>query len=201
MHPLLAALARRVALPVVLGLAAGAASAQSRGPAFEPVAPVRASGDPLQSAPCRQALDQLQAQEAAAPMGASPGGSAAGADRAHVAAPLQAARRRAAAACLASRADPPRPQRLAEPPIAVSRVGLPPLADEPPGALRAPSRSPAPIALPGAPMRPPERPLTVLGCDAGGCWANDGSRLNRVGPMLSGPQGICTLQGSQLLCP
>ena len=46
-----------------------------------------------------------------------------------------------------------------------------------------------------------EKPYAITSCDAGGCWANDGSRLNRLGPNLWGPRGICTVQGSLLQCP
>ena len=51
------------------------------------------------------------------------------------------------------------------------------------------------------PRAPAERPYAITSCDSGGCWANDGSRLNRVGPNLWGPRGICTVQGSLVQCP
>jgi hypothetical protein len=51
------------------------------------------------------------------------------------------------------------------------------------------------------PARAQQRPYAITSCDAGGCWANDGSRLNRVGPNLWGPRGVCTVQGTLLQCP
>ena len=154
-----------------------------------------AAADPLQSAECRRALDALQAQEATAARAAPrPDGSAA--DR-HPAAPNPAyasARRQAAVACLASRADPPpQPQRLAQPPVVVA-----PLTAVRPMQAPLPSSRQSPVpALPP----PAEPPHFVLSCDAAGCWANDGSRLNRVGPNLWGSRGACALQGTLLQCP
>ena len=107
---------------------------------------------------------------------------------------LAASRRRAAQACLATRADPPRvpqPLRLAQPPIAVAPVG----------AGRAPAAPPLPGTPPMPAPRPAEPPRFVLSCDPCGCWANDGTRLDRFGPNLSGPRGVCTLQGAQVQCP
>jgi hypothetical protein len=56
-------------------------------------------------------------------------------------------------------------------------------------------------ALPQAAPPALERPYAVTSCDPGGCWANDGSRLNRVGTNLWGKRGVCTLQGTLLQCP
>ena len=53
-------------------------------------------------------------------------------------------------------------------------------------------------------MPPPVRiepPLTVTGCDASGCWASDGTRLQQAGPQLLGPRGFCSVQGALLQCP
>jgi hypothetical protein len=72
---------------------------------------------------------------------------------------------------------------------------------------------PAPRIEPGA--RPPvfaspvlpappvaiDRPSTVTTCDPGGCWTNDGNRLQRLGPNLVGPKGVCTVQGAIVSCP
>ncbi len=171
----------RLAAALIAALAAGAVAAQG--------------GDPLQSAECRQALDALQSREAAAE--AEPHASArfeADGFRRVPDAKLAAARRSAALACLASHADdasshlPPEtmPGRLAQPPIAVSPVGV------------APPRLASPRSIE---PRPPPRPQFIVSCDAFGCWADDGSRLNRFGPNLSGPRGLCTVQGSVLSCP
>lgn len=140
-------------------------------------------GDPLHSTACKEALERLNTAEAAAASAATPGGNA-----------LEPLRRRAAQACLADRADapPPQPGRLGQPPVAVPPIAVPP-------APRAPRISAAPPPLPVP--RQPEIPTVVTSCDATGCWANDGSRLQRSGNNLLGPRGICTTQGALLHCP
>ncbi|WP_295638039.1 hypothetical protein [uncultured Methylibium sp.] len=60
--------------------------------------------------------------------------------------------------------------------------------------------APRPVPAPSA-IAPPPSPLVVTGCDATGCWASDGSRLQRLGPDLVGPRGTCTVQGAVLACP
>ena len=153
------------------------------------------AGDPLRSAECMQALDSLQAQEAAA---ASPRASGAADGRAQrpADAALQASRRRAASACLASRPDvPPPPGRMAEPPVAV-----PPIAP-PPAAVPRPAAPVSRIEPPGPLLKPADKPTFITTCDDTGCWANDGSRLNRTGPNLWGSRGVCTVQGVFVNCP
>ncbi len=89
-------------------------------------------------------------------------------------------------------------------------------------AASGPKRSPAPFPLPGVvrpatvqpgSVRPPagpapgmapirQAPLVTLGaCDAQGCWASDGTRVQRLGPVLLGPRGYCTQTGTFLHCP
>lgn len=144
--------------------------------------------DPLQSADCRAALAALQAAEEAAAPQRPPGDAAAGpATRAR----LEALRGRAARACLGSRADPPQPGRRAQPPLAVPPVTV--LPDLPARPARPPETPPPPQI--------PQPPLTVTGCDALGCWASDGTRLQRNGPWLLGPRGFCHEQGGLLQCP
>jgi hypothetical protein len=179
-------------------------------------APAPESGNPLHSTECRAALDALQAQEAAlaaapraaapppavslppAPASAgasrSPAAASAGASRSPAAdASLEAARRRAALACLRSRTDPPAPrQPIVRSPTAVEPLDVP-RAAAPLPSLRAPSPPPAPA--------PGPRPRFITSCDAVGCWADDGSRLQRAGPNLRGPRGVCTRQGTLLTCP
>lgn len=141
-------------------------------------------GDPLDSAACRQALDALRVQEDQARV------SAADRDRRETAARLEPLRRAAARACLGARGDPPAlPQRLAQPPVDVPRVPLPRAT------VPAPAAPPAPVA------RPPAPPVVVTTCDAAGCWASDGSRLQRFGTNLMGPRGVCSVQGVVLSCP
>jgi hypothetical protein len=163
----------------LLGVAAPLASAAA------------ASGDPLQAPECRQALAALHDEEAAA--ASAPASVRADRRDARAVDPtLEAARRRAARNCLASRADPPLPGRLAQPPLAVPPV----LGARPP----LPATSSTPVAIPTRPPGPP--PLTsITSCDSGGCWASDGSRLNRVGPTLWGPHGACSVQGTVVQCP
>lgn len=129
---------------------------------------------------CRRAMNALDAREAAAAK-----------DRAARPA-LEAARRQAAIACLGGRSGAASaPVRAAQPPV-----------------VAAPSSRPAPIAIPvPMPASPPAatpRPaaaLTVTGCDGTGCWASDGSRLQRVGPNLLTPGGqTCTTSGTLLHC-
>lgn len=182
---------RRPLLVVTLVLAVGGSSvlAAERRPT---------EGDPLQSAECQQALESLQVREAAVIAAAH-----AAPEMPPAAAALQAARRQAARDCLAARADPPTP-RSSAPPLALQRFAQPPLAVPPvrasSGALpAAPLPLPLPLPPPAAPGRA-ERPTFVMSCDVVGCWANDGSRLDRVGPNLWGPRGACTVQGTLLQC-
>ena len=178
---LAAPLMRRTAL--VAPALAGAVMLAAAGPA----AAADAAGiDPLQSSECRDALAALTRREAAG-ADARPPANARAPDAA-----LQAARAQAARACLASRADPPVPRRLAQPPLAVPPVTtahpvLPVLPAPPPSLAIAP--------------RPAEPPRFTLTCDAIGCFANDGTRLNRVGPDLWGPRGACSVHGTILQCP
>lgn len=156
---------------ITLALAAGGSLAQG--------------ADPLKSSECIQTLDALQAQEAA--MVATAQHKDAG-EQAEQLATLETLRRDAAHACLGSRLDaPPRVERLARPPIAVAPV-----------APRAAVTPPVPAATPPPIRIPPLRTITI--CDAAGCWASDGTRLSRVGPLLFGPPGLCTLQGAVLSC-
>ncbi len=89
---------------------------------------------------------------------------------------------------------PAAPERSIQAPVVVAPIVVAPVA--------APRSGPAHVGLVPPPLAAPtERPYAVTTCDPGGCWANDGSRLNRVGPNLWGKHGICTLQGSLLQCP
>jgi hypothetical protein len=130
--------------------------------------------DPLRSAACRQALDALSTEEART---------------APVRTTLEAARRRAASACLARRDDAPAPaSRLAQPPQSVPPVAVTP-------------RAPARPAAPPAAVPAPRAPVAITACDAVGCWSSDGTRLQRVGPDLLGPRGFCTTTAGVLNCP
>ena len=131
---------------------------------------------------------------------------------------LEAARRRAERACLSRQGLPGSPVRpTGTPPAAMFQPGtLPgdartaPLAGGPATGLTLP----APTDDAARPAAPPPRlgtlpppvapapPLTLNGCDATGCWASDGSRLQRSsGGALLGPRGFCHVNGNLLQCP
>jgi len=149
--------------------------------------------DTQESTDCRQALDPLQAQEAAVLAARQADEQSDGSYQRARDHQLEQLRRNAARACFAGRADsPPLAPRSAQrptvvPPIAVVRPALPPALPT------------APVAP--SPMQVAPRPTVVVACDLSGCWANDGSRLMRVGPNLLGPRGFCSLQGTLLQCP
>jgi len=109
------------------------------------------------------------------------GASAAAAERAT----LETDRKRAARECLGK--EELAPERTPRQPVVVSPVTLPPSAVPPP-----------PAAPPPAVRVPP--PRTVTQCDPSGCWTSDGLRLNRLGPLLVGPPGACTVQSGVLTC-
>lgn len=96
--------------------------------------------------------------------------------------------RRAMDALEAREAAPP---RTAQP---AAKAGPP--AHTVPAAPRA-----TPTAVPAPAPRPAPPPLTISACDATGCWASDGTRLQRAGPNLLGPTGVCTTSGPFVQCP
>lgn len=147
------------------------------------------AADLLESVACRGALDALQAQEAATL--ADPEQPHDGAAPRAALARLADARQAAARACLGGSAEAPLQQRQAQDPVTVPRVVVKPV----------PLPAPLPIA-PAVPPRVASPPVTVIGCDATGCWASDGSHLLRAGPGgLLGPRGRCRVQGTVLHCP
>jgi hypothetical protein len=189
---------RRVAVPVLAGLCACAFTWPLPGRAA-------AAADPLQAPACLKARQALAAYEveagpAAAPDRAQrsePAGSPAGRAPEAAAAPaipprLRALRQAVARDCLATTLDAPRPPRQVQPPVAVPPVGstLPP---------RQPPVATTPRANPGPVAQPPLRSITS--CDSGGCWTSDGTRLQRMGPSLVGPQGACNVSGNVVSCP
>ncbi|MCM2250750.1 MAG: hypothetical protein NDJ19_00170 [Ramlibacter sp.] len=101
------------------------------------------------------------------------------------------ARRRAGEACLGSgsgsrsRSGAPDPPRAVPPAV----IGPRPAQAQPPAA----AVPPPPLAIPRAP--------TITTCDPAGCWDSEGRRLNSMGPLLIGPNGLCTLQAGVLNCP
>ncbi|MFT3819988.1 MAG: hypothetical protein QM750_20635 [Rubrivivax sp.] len=132
---------------------------------------------------CRSALQALTAAEAAS--------DAASSGR------LAAARRQAAGACLGPAAAAA--AAASAPPLgARSLPAVPALGVTVPRAA-APRPSPLPTVPP--PAVAPRPPVSITSCDAAGCWASDGSRLQRVGPMLVGPRGVCAQAAGVLSCP
>ena len=138
--------------------------------------PVRAQqGDPLKSPACEAALGSLQAARQ----------ERAGAAR------IESLRGQAANTCLGVPDPPARPSRSVQAPITVPppQIDVPPLARSLPG----PALPPPPVAI--------DRLPAPANCDGTGCWASDGTHLQRVPPNLIGPRGLCTQQGGQLYCP
>jgi hypothetical protein len=144
----------------------------------------------MRSPACREALAALQARESAMAAAAASQPSAQPDRR-----PLgvadrqwQALRARAAQTCLGGEPDAP-----------ASHSALPPITVPP--VVIAPTAPRAPTAMPAAPIIEPRKPpTTVTGCDPGGCWANDGSRLPHVGRNPLDPTVHCTVQGSLVVC-
>lgn len=103
----------------------------------------------------------------------------------------QALRADAARTCLGrgSAASVP-PARSAQPPVAVPPVVVP--ATPPETAQR---RTPAPLP-------PPDRrpPMSVMSCDAAGCWTSDGARLPHTGRNPLDPRVRCSVQGQVVMC-
>lgn len=132
-------------------------------------------GDPLKSDACAAALARLEAARRAA---AAPGA-------------VQDLRSAAAGTCLGSTAVPTRPSRVLQAPIAVPPA---PLEVAPAAApLPAPALPPPPVAI--------QRPAVPATCDAGGCWAEDGTHLRALPPGLAGPGGPCVPRGGMVYCP
>jgi hypothetical protein len=152
------------------------------------VAGASAPRDPPLSAACREALDALQAQEGKA-MAARQGASSPSSTE--LLRQLEPWRRQAARACLGGQGDAAPPTHSVAPPAFT--VTPSPVRPLPPATVR---------TLPGTPLPPPPAaPATITSCDPNGCWTSDGSRLQRMGPNLVGPRGMCSAQGVLLHCP
>lgn len=161
----------RVATALLAAFIAAHAASQAADPA-----------PPIDSPACRDALAALRAAEDERRTSGEPP------DRQRTLQGLAPLRQAAARECLGGRADLA-PQRRAQPPVDVPRPAMPP------------ATAPVPPAPPAAVPRPAPPPVVITTCDAGGCWASDGSRLQRFGTHLMGPRGVCTVQGVVLSCP
>ena len=163
-------------------------------------------GDPIHSAACRDAMAafdaalgaQVPAASASAASAAS--SSAAASASASASAPTRSQalgdlRQRAVRLCLGGADKPPGP-RAAQPAATLAPPAPVPALHLPsgPGTATAPA-----TRWPTLPATP-----TLGACDAAGCWASDGSRLNRLGPVLLAPGGgagtVCSPQGAALRC-
>ena len=143
------------------------------------------SPDPLHSPDCLQAMVRLQSGEAA-----SPGHAPASAGHPPSAAVL-VLRRQAAHACLGTRLDAALPTRGAVPAVQLAApVGVAPITVL---RQRVPTTVSTPLVVPG--------PVTTAGCNAAGCFASDGTWMQRVDPQLLGPRGLCSLQVGLISCP
>jgi hypothetical protein len=147
--------------------------------ALSAAANAQQASDPLRSPECAAAREALaDAQQDAAQRGAG--------SRQKLASAREAAR----LACLGR--DSGNAQRVGAPEPVI--VVPPPVLDPP-----APARPVAVIPAP-PPLQIP-RPAAITSCDPGGCWDSNGQRLNQLGPVLVGPHGACTVQGSVVQCP
>ncbi len=153
---------------------------------------IAASPEPdLMNTPaCKEARDKFDAAFAAARDVKSGSGNEA----------LNEARRAAAMACFGRVGGMPQRVQGAKGALG-SSTGL----RAPYPAVAVPSTAatlkPAPSAATPQPPVQIQRPSTLTTCDPGGCWSNDGTRLNRVGPELAGPRGACMVQGNVASCP
>jgi hypothetical protein len=151
------------------------------------------AADPASAPACRSALEALQRREDAAL--AAPGRAATATDHEGPAAgpELLALQHAAATACLGG-ADSRLAQRLAIPPVGMTPITVGPARPTRP-ATGAPAATESPPVRQAAPL------ATLTACDATGCWASDGTRLQRAGATLLGPRGVCSRAGGVLHCP
>jgi hypothetical protein len=175
------------------------------------------AADPLHSSSCSQAMAALRTEEdrdlAARPAAHEASGVAArpaSAAKGHEpSARVQALRRDAARACLGGPDDPLIPHRYVAPPAPPtppSTRGAPSTAERAPGpglgSRPAVSVTPVPPTVPAAPpVRQPALPPVITACDAAGCWSSDGAWMQRAGPNLQGPRGLCVVQNGMVMCP
>ena len=144
--------------------------------------PAQAEPDLMNTAECKLARERFDAAFAQAR------------DRNPPAPQLDDARRNAALACFGKAATAPAATsgtRSPQPTVVVPQAGA---------ARRMLPTAPPATAGEQAPVEI-GRPHYITTCDPNGCWGSDGSRLNRIGPELAGPRGVCNVQGSVVACP
>jgi hypothetical protein len=162
--------------------------------AWVPLMAAAAPAPQQAASPCDTALEAMHAVEqrmlAEADRGRAPDPQAK--------AELQRLQKHAARACLGGSGErQPPPQSVLQPPISVT----PPSALSP--AVPVPRLPPPATVSPPPPVvAPPAPPLTTTSCNPSGCWNSEGQFMPRVGPALSSPRGLCTVQpGGLLSCP
>lgn len=158
--------------------------------ALASIAIAAAPTDPLHSAGCVSAMSALHDVEVAVAAAAKSSKGTHAADG-RVLTKLAELKRDAARTCLGGDGSNSRePQHVG--PITAAPVAVPPRTPPP----RLPAHAPSPLPpVSVAPLK------SITSCDAVGCWVNDGTRLQKVGPGLLGPTGFCSVQGSVLSCP
>lgn len=105
-------------------------------------------------------------------------------------------RQRVADACLGGMTTSPSPSQH------TAVVQAPWRPSDPARHIQMPMPKPVAAQPPlGVVLPRPSAPLTVSHCTGATCLASDGSTLTRVGTMLVGPRGTCTMQGAFLQCP
>ena len=153
------------------------------------------STEGVHSAGCVSAMSAIHDVEDAMAASAKSGKGATGADS-RTSAKLAELKRVAARTCLGGDGTlKPMPQHLGQQPISVAPVAPATVPPIPSGTRLPVQTSPSPPPVSAAPLK------SIASCDSVGCWASDGSRLQKVGPNLLGPKGFCTVQGSILNCP
>lgn len=160
-------------------------------------APVLAADAPAQGqhSACDTALDAMHAVEqrlvAEADKGLTPDPKAQ--------AELQRLQKQAARACLGGTGErQPPPQSVLQPPVRVPPPQV--LSPAPAPVPRLPP--PATVSPPPPVVAPPAPPVTTTSCNPSGCWNSEGQFMPRVGPALSSPRGLCTVQpGGVVHCP
>ena len=155
-------------------------------PLLLPLAAAAAEADP-QSNACQRALAALQAREAELTAHSD------NPPRAPTDVRWQALRAEAARACLGREAAASAPlPHSAHPP-----VGVPPVVVPPTPAEAAQRRAPPPLPAPLPGYRPP---VSVMSCDALGCWTSDGARLPHTGRNPLDARVRCSVQGRMVVC-
>lgn len=163
--------------------------------AFSATTMAAPSTDRLHSAGCVSAMSALR-DVGVAMAGSTESSKGVSAADSRALAKLAELKRVAARTCLGGDGTaPPVPQQIGQKPISVAPVSPVAVTPNPSGLGLPEHTSPRPTTASVAPL------TSITSCDPVGCWASDGTRLQKVGPNLLGPKGFCTVQGYALNCP